>query len=615
MKFTFPGHRYLGPGNPLDNGEPVDSDDKIAQIHDTEYSQAKTKTDIFQSDQKAISAFSRDFILNRNWHSGVGALGLGIKYGTEKVLDHVLYPTGMNNEATPTKKRKGDEVSPEDSPQKPSTSSAVGDPAQPAPATIDDPMTGGAMTGGASSGSMGGGNVNDLFHGEAQEQQWQQRVYQKTYRWTLNSTLPSYLKPSVAASDVLYKPGSLYSMPVHAIWTYLSPQEFTDLLNFPMVKCNGVQMEIYSLGIRLPFTTNEAASVTANASSQYPIVKMSDAFAKAYRMQMDGVELTSIRNKMVGDTAQEWAVADNYSSTFSNLSARSTSREYTMETVLNMNEGAYSRAQGGTARFANSYGTPNTHEFVEQSLNGTTNLGKVFEYTYKPINNTVQCISTHNMRVGRSTAGGANVAAVGMGKQQFQEMNGITPNQNANIGNIQTMIAAPFVTYENAVVEQSAMIDSGKEFENHRQPPFIIGMQFLRNEDDSLLTAKWEIIMKCSIILSLRTGTTGVYGVNPDLKISQNLYPSWVPGSTGNSGVANATWTYGFEYREANLGVDQTAAWWNRPMGVLATRTASNINPYPGAPNATPLVSENAPVEGGNFGGDHKTKKKQTPNT
>ncbi|KAL1426057.1 hypothetical protein MTO96_018532 [Rhipicephalus appendiculatus] len=28
------GHRYLGPGNPLRNGDPVDEDDGIAKSHD-----------------------------------------------------------------------------------------------------------------------------------------------------------------------------------------------------------------------------------------------------------------------------------------------------------------------------------------------------------------------------------------------------------------------------------------------------------------------------------------------------------------------------------------------------------------------------------------------------
>ena len=39
----YPNHRYLGPGNPIDNGTPVDNADRIAQVHDIEYNSARTK--------------------------------------------------------------------------------------------------------------------------------------------------------------------------------------------------------------------------------------------------------------------------------------------------------------------------------------------------------------------------------------------------------------------------------------------------------------------------------------------------------------------------------------------------------------------------------------------
>ncbi len=37
--FNFPGHKYLGPGNGLDRGEPVDADDAAAQKHDQAYNE------------------------------------------------------------------------------------------------------------------------------------------------------------------------------------------------------------------------------------------------------------------------------------------------------------------------------------------------------------------------------------------------------------------------------------------------------------------------------------------------------------------------------------------------------------------------------------------------
>lgn len=43
----FPGHKYLGPGNKIFCGTPVDSDDLIAQEHDLAYERAETKEDIY----------------------------------------------------------------------------------------------------------------------------------------------------------------------------------------------------------------------------------------------------------------------------------------------------------------------------------------------------------------------------------------------------------------------------------------------------------------------------------------------------------------------------------------------------------------------------------------
>lgn len=93
VRFTLPFHNYIGPGNPLNNGEPVNSADRIAQIHDQSYAIAKTKQDIFNSDSLAIKEFLNDFYEKRNIGALVGAAGLSIKHNIEKKFNKVLYPT------------------------------------------------------------------------------------------------------------------------------------------------------------------------------------------------------------------------------------------------------------------------------------------------------------------------------------------------------------------------------------------------------------------------------------------------------------------------------------------------------------------------------------------
>lgn len=92
----YPNHRYLGPGNPLENGEPVDNADRIAKVHDYEYSAAKTKEDIFESDNRAIQKFRSDFVTHPNLPSLAGLIGLGVKNTVEQsLLNSTIYPNNL----------------------------------------------------------------------------------------------------------------------------------------------------------------------------------------------------------------------------------------------------------------------------------------------------------------------------------------------------------------------------------------------------------------------------------------------------------------------------------------------------------------------------------------
>ncbi|KAH7948656.1 hypothetical protein HPB51_015753 [Rhipicephalus microplus] len=83
---SFPGHRYLGPGNPLRNGDQVDEDDGRAKSHDKTYEQATSHEDVFAADQASAALFLNDFRRTRNWHSALGAVGLGTKNIVEQYI-------------------------------------------------------------------------------------------------------------------------------------------------------------------------------------------------------------------------------------------------------------------------------------------------------------------------------------------------------------------------------------------------------------------------------------------------------------------------------------------------------------------------------------------------
>ena len=94
-KLTLPGYKYLGPGNKLNIGKPVNEADSIAERHDWEYNSAKHQEDILESDNKAIDDFRNSFLEKPNIGSAAGYLGLGIKHNFEKAINKVVYPPNL----------------------------------------------------------------------------------------------------------------------------------------------------------------------------------------------------------------------------------------------------------------------------------------------------------------------------------------------------------------------------------------------------------------------------------------------------------------------------------------------------------------------------------------
>ncbi|KAL3193663.1 hypothetical protein MRX96_017005 [Rhipicephalus microplus] len=88
----FPGHRYLSPGNPLHNGDTVDEDGGIAKSHHEAYERATSHEDVFAADQASAALFLKYFRRTGNWHSALGAVGLGTKNIVEQYISgHILY--------------------------------------------------------------------------------------------------------------------------------------------------------------------------------------------------------------------------------------------------------------------------------------------------------------------------------------------------------------------------------------------------------------------------------------------------------------------------------------------------------------------------------------------
>lgn len=105
---TVPFMKYSGPGNPTNIGEPVNEADRFAKIHDLEYAYAKFRYNngkiTEEQLKKETDAADVKFMKSNGWNitasmdpreqlaSIIGALGIGVKYGTESVVGQI-YPS------------------------------------------------------------------------------------------------------------------------------------------------------------------------------------------------------------------------------------------------------------------------------------------------------------------------------------------------------------------------------------------------------------------------------------------------------------------------------------------------------------------------------------------
>nr|QVW56792.1 MAG: structural protein VP1 [Phylloscopus inornatus ambidensovirus] len=98
--FVPPPFKYLGPGNSLDSGIPYNDIDADAKIHDTQYSVAETKEDVYKSDSEFLTR-SGDHIIEGISGKGsisdtigaaLGGIGIGAKHLLEKATGSIQYP-------------------------------------------------------------------------------------------------------------------------------------------------------------------------------------------------------------------------------------------------------------------------------------------------------------------------------------------------------------------------------------------------------------------------------------------------------------------------------------------------------------------------------------------
>nr|QTE04062.1 MAG: VP [Phylloscopus inornatus parvoviridae sp.] len=313
----FPGYNYLGPGNSLDNGEPVNKVDKVARDHDIAYSRARSKQDIFNSDWKAIKSFGSEFIKSPSIAAASGAVGLGIKTGVERSINKTIYPNNLPGmpkdhnvrltlqEGTQRKpfysykykkdrQKVGDiplpkdpedlpgspSYSPEASPEPESTASEAVEPMEnedlansfgsaPSsdgtsprnPRSVAAGSRGGTSAGAATSGMRG---TVELYRGVKQPAHTSFRTYKKQYRLRIINEDIQIKSATSGNKTSLYIRYPYHDIPVNALGFYLSGSEIRELQNYTFVKVKKGKCIAHNKTAVLTFETSSSTSNIGN---------------------------------------------------------------------------------------------------------------------------------------------------------------------------------------------------------------------------------------------------------------------------------------------------------------------------------------------------------------
>lgn len=240
----MPGHKYIGPGNSLNRGAPVDRDDEIARKHDLAYRDATKYDHIRQADKKAILDFGEDALSNWNYHSALGAAGIGLKYGVESFAG-VQYPkiTGMEpalkkvksfeisssdgtNASNPQRVQQLQPASTSGGSQAPSATTAT----PPDGAVNDIEMAASGLTGTGKEQASGGASSDgkEVHVIERPLSIFENRVntYRKSHKFMTFGLAPAIIANGAATTGENYLTSYLAEIPWHIPALYLNESEF-----------------------------------------------------------------------------------------------------------------------------------------------------------------------------------------------------------------------------------------------------------------------------------------------------------------------------------------------------------------------------------------------------
>lgn len=368
----------------------------------------------------------------------------------------------------------------------------------------DQPRADGGSGGGGGSLGGGGAPMGDIFAGSSQQPNKFTLRYQKSYHFTLSNGLPQWRRVSENGHlehQARYQ--AVHGIPWELLSMYLSEGEWEKLQNYSFVSVKEVGCQVHSLGVRLPFITGQSVSTVANANAQYPIAKFH--FDRDFHTQYEETNVRNILEKCLGtewktnnvDTTTAWS--DN----FPNLTASSTSRDLNNPVTV-----VYPRYTAlGFTTTENYPKDVGIYDYCNIK-NGSTAFGLAWEMRHKPKQGILFAPSTPTNGPSEHflNTNTANEYTPYLGERANFIANTelLTNRQNENLPTRLWSTARNDRFTVGRFVDNNLTFAVGDEkVACKAMPKFMIGFVNIRNEDDSLLTAKWDILVKCHIELNV----------------------------------------------------------------------------------------------------------------
>uniref|UniRef100_A0A1L8E5W6 Putative vp n=1 Tax=Haematobia irritans TaxID=7368 RepID=A0A1L8E5W6_HAEIR len=439
-EFTLIGYKYLGPGNSLDKGEPINKADSIAREHDIAYDRAKTKEDIYKADREAIIQFKDDFLKNPHLGNIAGFAGLGAKHIVERSLNKVIYPK-LSGAQPPEKKPRHESVS--DIPLPPDL-----DPAQiPLPpsnemdtnnindvdmSSIDDAASssGNSSTAGSSGaarvigGSMSASSAGGLRgtallpRGIRQEGMRSIRKFRKQYLLRLQNEVveishkhePVFSTNNNEAQATGNLNSSNYGsfgiirypyhdLPVHMLGFYLTKQEINSLRYYSEARVVNCQVDVYNKTGVLNFETGASVSTIGNNNVGIYLIELSKDIGRKRTGKLPDQAIL-LDEVFWGEKLYEVKKSDNE---FTKTDVAKLGSRYVRRTLNNkfeywtpMNQAMDKVPNNTYMSFSqNGWNLPgivpyfNVNPFIEKRVNASMTEGLFTTWSYKPTDGLV----------------------------------------------------------------------------------------------------------------------------------------------------------------------------------------------------------------------------------